>query len=581
MADILSIWRSPLDKVAISEAERLSSRQPNCSIVFSTDFELMTMYNYGSFVGNYGHIASWNTSKLAIMFSTMNTGQTSGGIGGMAFIPQYNFPVNASSSGLMVPDQCNIVGSGGGGPGESSAPDFFHFTIAPPTGATAPSYFFYCADATGPPAIGHTCGGKYFRSLAFEWATTSYADVCIYAGTWNCRAVKCTFTNCPVAFKAVGESSGLEQCTIQYSGALNGSGPSGTNAFAAVSLSASQCFAVGPSEFLQPSQQGGGAPTDTCCISFESGLEHGIVRDMHISHWSYGITYGISSTGNINHCMVSNVEFATFGSSYGGGTCVHMVPSSTTQGKIYDQKYTSCAFSLGDSSTNTNPLVYIDTNTQGNDTVNDIQFIGCDAFQGLGHGYQINGGSNIQIIGGTSAGNGPSGGAGIAITGACGGCSFIGVNLNTQYPGSGLQSQKYAFLCSASPNKPILLDGCFMEGYSGSGPVEVTGSPTSLLIINCPGYNDLSTSILSGTTHLPISGAVSASNASTITGGTNYYGPSLVIFTNNSNSLGLSFTINGVSQTVPANAFVTCYLASPYDTIQFGHTLTAFAWVGK
>ena len=66
-------------------------------------------------------------------------------------------------------------------------------------------------------------------------------------------------------------------------------------------------------------------------------------------------------------------------------------------------------------------------------------------------------------------------------------------------------------------------------------------------------------------------------------GGTNYYGPSLVVFTNSGSSF--TFTINGLTPgwSVPANAFVTYYIASPYDTIRFpsGHSLTGFMWIGK
>ena len=484
MQDVLSIWRSPLDKVAVSCAETLSAQQPQCSITYGEDFSPITVYNYGYYittaVGNNPNTAL--TNMLAKMASPATLPYGTTGVGGTAFIPQGQFSVNSSASGFSVPDQCNIVGSGGGGRTDGGgAASFYHFVISPPAGASAATYFFYCSGT-------HTTGGQYFRDLAFDWGTTSYQDVCVYANTWNCRAINCTFTDCPVAFNAQGLSCGLESCTVQltsgYAGP-NGGGAHGSTAFAAVVLAGPQCYAVGPGEFLQPSQSGGGMPTNTCCISFQSGLEHGIVRDLHISHWSYGISYAISSHFTINHCMITNVEFSCY------STCVYMVPSDS-HGTIYDQKYTDCVFSLGDGSSNTTSLVYIDA---AGGAVNDIEFIGCTTYQGNLHGYEIHGGSNIKILGGTSSGNGPTGGAGIALTGSGGGHIFQGVNLDASYPEANVvQSQQYAFLCSGSPADPVVLDTCSMQGYSSS-PVSVTGTPTELIIKNCPGYNDLNTSI--------------------------------------------------------------------------------------
>ena len=67
--EVLGIWRSPIDKLALHCAESLSARQPQCSIMFNTDFELMTLYNYGSFVGSPNQTAAQNSAALASMFS--------------------------------------------------------------------------------------------------------------------------------------------------------------------------------------------------------------------------------------------------------------------------------------------------------------------------------------------------------------------------------------------------------------------------------------------------------------------------------------------------------------------------------
>jgi hypothetical protein len=51
MNQVLSLWRSPLDKVAVAEAQSLRDRQPQCLILFNTPFNPMTVYNFGSYAG--------------------------------------------------------------------------------------------------------------------------------------------------------------------------------------------------------------------------------------------------------------------------------------------------------------------------------------------------------------------------------------------------------------------------------------------------------------------------------------------------------------------------------------------------
>ena len=108
MSEVLSLWRSPLDNVAFDEARAVLSRQPRCAIGYDEDFSAMTAYNFGYFVTHYP--ASLDDA-LTQMFLEMSTASPQGGF---AFVSQKNFDLNASSGGVAVPDQCNIVGSGGG-----------------------------------------------------------------------------------------------------------------------------------------------------------------------------------------------------------------------------------------------------------------------------------------------------------------------------------------------------------------------------------------------------------------------------------------------------------------------------------
>lgn len=52
MTEILSLWRSALDRVALSAADRLCDRQPRCSINYETDFHATTIYNFGVWRGH-------------------------------------------------------------------------------------------------------------------------------------------------------------------------------------------------------------------------------------------------------------------------------------------------------------------------------------------------------------------------------------------------------------------------------------------------------------------------------------------------------------------------------------------------
>ncbi len=212
MNDILSIWHSPLDKVAVRQAEALGHRQPRCTVYYDEDFSPMTVFNFGYYIVESGSMPDPDYA-LYEMFSAMQTGEY-GASGGTAFIPQQSFTIDSNYMGepYAVPDQCTIIGSGGGGalPAGGSGSAFYHFVVNPndESGATT---FLDCSPAT------HTSGGIYFRSLAFLWGSSTQAkDRCIYAGAWNTRAINCTFTNCPVAFHADALNCVMEQCTINY-----------------------------------------------------------------------------------------------------------------------------------------------------------------------------------------------------------------------------------------------------------------------------------------------------------------------------------------------------------------------------
>jgi hypothetical protein len=240
-------------------------------------------------------------------------------------------------------------------------------------------------------------------------------------------------------------------------------------------------------------------------------------------------------------------------------------------------KVTSSMLSKSTTSTSSGPVVLIDAGNNGNGALSDVTLLDCTVFNhavspGVQHGLEIIGGSNIKIIAGTYSNNGSGGGAGIAITGACGDVQIIGANLQPTYLWApNINYQTYGLLVSGGPTGTVYVSDCDLTGYTMSGQqaVEVTGTPPQeLLIFNCPGYNDLST---------PLNGGVppmSSTNAANCT--TPYFGPSIFIFSNSS-----VVTLQVFGQNI-AMSFGIIFLPSPYDNFYFTATTpTMFSWLGK
>ena len=549
MSEILSLWRSPLDRVAVMEAQALSSRQPRCSsgIELWTNFDVMTIYNLGYYVKQYPP----NDTAFARMFSDM---QNAGG--GAAFIPQNAYTLSSSPQGFAVADQCEVVGSGGGGAG--SAPSFYHFKIQGTGGSGNPgNVFLNCAGD-------FTTGGKYLRSLAFHWESPlSPSDTCIAAGTYNCRVVDCTFTDCPIAFYVTGPSCGLQQCTIEYE-----QGPGGTTA---IVVAGPQCGICGPGELLQTTGAGGGGPAGCSCISVQFGASQTVIADLHISNWNNGIDF-FQSAG-AQYTDIRNCEMQCYDSA------VNITLQSGATAKTFGIKLTSCTLAKSHDAAGPHAVVVIDPSGAPNDLLSDITLVDCTVFsqakppEANQHGLEIVGGTNIKVLGGTYSNNGSETSAGIAVTGPCGDVQIIGANLQPSYlnVGSGyINSQKYALLVTANPMGTVVVSDCDMTGYSGvPSPVSVTVAPSNnLFVSSCSGYNDRNTALIASIPQL-ISG-VSAATCSNP-----YFGPSVLVFSSPS---PVTLTVFGQMLTM---SFGVIFLPSPYDTVSFSAPPSAVTWTGK
>jgi hypothetical protein len=549
-SEILSIWRSPLDKTALEQAQVMADSQPRCSIGYNEDFSPMTIYNFGYYVDTYSSSYDYALYQMFEYMGPLNAGP----IGGLAFIPQQSFALSASGAmygfPFGVPDNSVIVGSGGGGvPGAGSTP-FFHFVVTP-IGST--QTVFLEPTTTG----GHNSGGVYFRSLAFQWLSPANVnDVCINANVWSAQVIRCTFVDCPTAVNASGLSTGLAQCTINYTVS------SPTDATAVI-LSGTECLVLGPGVFSQTSRADGGA-TGCTGISVQ-GVEHVVIADMQLYEWTIGIDFSQPTpTGQILAAHITNCEILCWQNALN----IEVAGSGYT---IAGLKVTSCTLAKTSDSTDTHEVVKI--NGKESTTFHDITLLDCTVFNmasapATQNGVNIVNGSDVKIIGGTCSNNGY---AGIAITGAATDVQVIGVNLQPSYPGApSLNNQQYALaLAAGSSPAGILVSGCDMTGYSGSAVyVDPSITPTDFFIVDCPGYNDRNTPLTATASQLMA--GVSASQCTSP-----YFGPSVISYTSAS---PVMLTVFG--QTIIASMGVI-FLPSPYDEFSFNSVPTSFLWTGQ
>jgi len=579
------------------------------NITFNTNFAPLTIYNYGNSVVTSSASAATNTAALTNMFATMASASGLGG--GLVWIPQYNFPVNATGVEVLGPggNPGGIVIQGLGGGGQSGGNKAFNFSIN--DYASAPGTFLVISGA-------HTSGGTWLKNLAFQWLSPGYTtDTCINVNNWNFDAEGCTFTDCPVALNMQGLASRLTHCTIEYG--VNVNTPVNCPA---IWLQGIQNQIIGPSAF------GGGTPTGTTdtCISIGGGTancDHNIIRGVHMVGWNYGIDYSdINSTGIGSGTQNNLIEGCHFEVN---ATAINMVPYSSS-GKIFNETIANCVIEKGHNSQTGQPIVYIDSNTGSATNIGPIFLVNNVIYSnvtgGSGqtppgqytgiaqsgqYGVQIGTAAYVSILGGqisqcgTNAGS--DGTANVCISGSPTFVLLDGVNLNPTYVGvnagnstgsTGSAGSEYGLLISGTPTN-VKVIGCdfgvsgvsitgapntiTIESCDNLGAVTIGGSVVKLLITNCTNYNYNNTvinTLANITTATAYSAATQGANS-----GTSYYGPSFVMFT--ANSSGGTFQYNGgTAQTLVASQVVCLTLASPYDTIQFNaHAPAAIMWVGK
>lgn len=565
--------------------------------------------NFTNFAANYGYFVQQaggpttgaNTTAMTTMLAAMGASTPSGGI---AYIPQASYSINFSGGGFTVPQGAVLYALGEGGSGISNVPDIFHFTAA------GDGTLF---NSSGP----HGYAGAWYYNLSLLASSPTQQSTCAINGAvLNVSVQNCFFQNWPIAFYCSSTGGRFIGCGIQLTNnGLNGPTPTVTNGCTIPNLSAlpgvgpgfqvivqaNQTLIMGPGEWDDNSQGTKNVGAIALGGVNSSGpTEHCTIRDYHLSDWTWGISYNhsLASASPVKATHVSSIHAQSYAS------CVLMMVGHANS-SIYGEKYIGCNFQKSHASTDSSPLIYVDatTNTSSANNIDDIEFTNCTVFgdanspQANQYGYNLFSCSDFRINGGCVSNMGSTGGAcaNVAITGPVATVTLTGVNLKSNYPNANNHTNysNYGLLvfgASLASNSNIQLESCIFDANYVTAPVHVTGTVTSgavIQITDCAGYNDQNTAILANASAAPITGssAQSASTAGSLSGGVNYYGPSVIMFT--AGSSGVTFTINGLAQTIPANQAYIAYIPNSFDKISFSSAAsTAIAtgtllWVGK
>jgi Right handed beta helix region len=332
--------------------------------------------------------------------------------------------------------------------------------------------------------------------------------------------------------------------------------------------------------------------TGTCLLFLEADEVR--VVNTRIDSFQQGIL--MSATAAVLHLFFENVSVFTAAlaeaSEYVAAPALVIAPqigASVTQAT-----FVGCEFSpvAGGAGINEGPGISIDTGSGG--IIDQIRFVSCYSCTWPGAGMQINGGTNIEVLGGYYSCNGgatpsppTSVSAGIAITAESGdvtGVRIVGAACNnsiykaleslpgpeipTQQDGIYIENESWAI-------SNVLIDSCDLSGNlsygigvaatatsegpgvadlfiracnltsNGAGALDVTGTAT-IEVTDCAGYNDQATVIWT------VAPASSATIANYIYG---YYGPVAFYVTGNANATVHSITIDGHTTALVSGGF--------------------------
>ncbi len=498
---------------------------------------------------------------LAYTFGgTLTTTGPTNGIGGTLLFPStgtyiFDGTLTIDLSNSQTAASLIFMGSGEG-------------TLATPLlkKTTTAGDLFVINNGTHPDA---NIGGIVFQDLQIAYDTSLSTGAAIRVsndssgtGSQNVRMFRMTFHECPQGVVFQNTLQGLvEQCTFEYDAQTAG---------AAITVDMAQTPPsplpnVACNEILIKKcdiRSGAGDTNTTVGIAVYACI-HVSVENTSISGVNEGIVLNPSSTASSNIELVTILD-CNVGTWSAG---LQLLPQNSAGSFLREVRVASSSFTQSTGGTYAAGGIFMNLPLGGaNSQVETIKLIGVTSQGWKGPGLQILGGRNIQIVGGTYAGNGPSY-AGIAIGSTPANISIVGADLGAKYS-EDLTAQGTALSVAGSPNT-ILCKSCTMVGYSGV-PITVSGTPSNLQVVECAGYNDKGI-LITGS-------APTLNTALTIgqLGSTPYYGPGECYVLNAGNGPHYVL-INGNPTYLTTGSF---YL-QPLETIEIDSSVGKFVAIGK
>ncbi len=416
---------------------------------------------------NYG-MSPNNTDNTAALRAALTAAFNGGG--GIVLIPagvyQINGTISFNYTGIPGNDR-GIIIAGGGGTAElvqNGYVDTFSFTSL-------------------------TSGrGVRFRDLRISYVkpTGSPPPQPYAIRTADCVNITCEgvyFSGCP-AFINDNRSNGcgLFDCTIDY-----GNGVAGVTL---VYLTGSQDF-VDHCRFSQTPQGGGkGGPSGVVGIVIQTAsvpyVSNTHFADLDTAIWVQG------GSNSLLRATLSNVSCECW--TYG----LRIQPASASVA-IYQVFVNDCDFARAPDSNAVSPGAFIDTNGGVSTNVSDIFFSNCMSHDWAGPGMQINGGQDVQVIGGRFGSNAsdPSmlTSGGIAVTGPAQNVTIVGADCKgaippySSEPPTGIQPYGISVTGTVIA---MQVRGCDLSdnGPNNNQPLYVANHGTDLRVTDCVGYND-------------------------------------------------------------------------------------------
>lgn len=377
--------------------------------------------------------------------------------------------------------------------------------------------------------------GVVFQDLMLSYSGgvsgSGAAAVHVVAGQ-NVRLYRVTLYECPIGLYLENATHcSMIDCNVYTAGGTIAAGIALQLGPSNGSHQAIETYIAGCT-FLQFNKPTAG--TGTAVLIY--GCEHLRMINTRLEGWATAILISPGATS-------SNVEQAYFGnvSAFTSGAAVQLkVSGGTSSSPTYIARvwFAECEFGpgLGDTGYAGGGIVISPTDT--NDIIDQVRFVDCNSCSWLGQGLDIQGGTNLQILGGHYSCNGnttatplfPYSKSGIVvsaannvrITGAACNNSVFGI-----YPPQGWApiTQEYGIFvragaqnvrissCDVTQNKKngVAVDGSggatlntFISHTDFTGVTLAVITPVNnLQVVNCPGYNDQAAILLQPPTSPP------------------------------------------------------------------------------